>query len=153
MTKMINKRKDRVMSESEGSNIQDNVIWDLFPGASKERSKEIRLEASQLMALNKTNQIDQVLEIVIPNLFEQFYENKFDFQNRHDTDKDMTFLIEAIRSLLNRHLGLDHPFQELADRYFVVQANGDIDFVVDAVESSVVKIKIDDNGDPYVEET
>jgi hypothetical protein len=79
--------------------------------------------------LAKTTRIEEVTEAVIINLFEDLYDNMYDFTERTDANKDMAFLIEAVKSILHRHDGLDHPFHALAQNYFTADAKGDLTFV------------------------
>jgi hypothetical protein len=156
---MINKIyeiRDPDMAGNTEPNVGNNVTIGPWPGSSLTTtavsSEEIRIRVNKIDQVFKATKIDQVLEIVIVNMFEDLFDNDFDFQKRHDADKDQAFLIEALRSLLCRHIGLEHPYHALSERYFTADENGDLTFVVDTGSpSTIVKIGIDDNGEPYVD--
>lgn len=114
-----------------------NVI--IFPGPSRNRPPQSLEEIFRNVELAKTTRIEEVTEHVIVNVFEDLYANNYDFTERQDANKDMAFLIEAVKSILHRHDGLDHPFHDLAEQFFVADANGDLSFV----ESSVVEVLIE----------
>lgn len=138
---MINSLEVKGEPPEMEDSVANNVI--LFPGETKNRPAMNMEEIYRSVAAAKTARIDNVIEFVIINLFEDLFENSYDFTDRTDANKDMAFLIEAIKSLLNKHDGLDHPFQILAESYFVADEAGDLSFVEDT-ESSIVYVMMDD---------
>lgn len=105
----------------------NNVI--MFPGISRNRPPQSLEEIFKNVELAKTTRIEEVTEVVVVNMFEDLFDNNYDFTERNDANKDMAFLIEAVKSLMHRHDGLDHPFHMLAEHYFTADATGDLTFV------------------------
>ncbi len=112
---------------SEGDNKLTNVV--LFPGVSKNRPPQSIEEICRNVQLAQTARIEDTVEEVVVDLFENLFSYAFDFTERDDANKDMAFLIEALKSVLCRHDGLDHPFQKLAEQYFKNNAEGDLVFI------------------------
>lgn len=105
----------------------NNVI--MFPGISRNRPPQSLEEIFKNVELAKTTRIEEVTEVVVVNMFEDLFDNNYDFTERNDANKDMAFLIEAVKALMHRHDGLDHPFHVLAEHYFAADATGDLTFV------------------------
>ena len=72
----------------------------------------------------KNHHINDTLQSVIPILFSYLETGGFDFDVEEDEAlddpniKDAAFIVEAIRSLLCKHHGIDHPFQQISERIF-----------------------------------
>ena len=107
----------------------NNVI--MFPGVIRNRPPQSLEEICRSVALAKSTRIEEVTEGVVVNLFEDLYMANFDFTERVDANKDMAMLIEALKSLLSRHDGMHHPFQDKAELLFTADAKGDLTFVPD----------------------
>lgn len=105
---------------------KSNVV--IFPGASKNRPPQSLEEICHIVELVKTTRIEEVTEEVIINIFENLFDNNYDFTERKDANKDMAFLIEAVKAVMHKHDGLDHPFHALAEHYFVENEKGDLVF-------------------------
>lgn len=114
------------MGDTEPTKV-GNVI--MFPGISRNRPPQSFEEICHHVALAKTTRIEEVVESVVVNMFEDLYGHNYDFSNKQEANKDMAFLIEAVKSVMHRHDGLDHPFHELADEYFTEDAAGELTFV------------------------
>jgi hypothetical protein len=101
----------------------DNVIQ--FP-KSNVSGKFIPTDESQIedrMLYLKHHHINETLANVIPMLFTQLEAAAFDFGIDEDDSgdaylKDGAFVVEAVRALLCRYHGLEHPFRELSDAVF-----------------------------------
>jgi hypothetical protein len=106
---------------------ENNII--MFPGKSRNRPPQSLEEICKNVELAKTTRIEEVTEAVIINLFEDLYDHLYDFTERNDANKDMAFLIEAVKSLMHRHDGLDHQFHSLAEHYFAADESGDLTFI------------------------
>lgn len=126
------------MSESDPK--ESNII--MFPGMTRNRPPQSLEEICRNVELAKTTRIEEVTEIVIVNMFEDLFNNAFDFTDRHDTNKDMAFLIEALKSMMCRHNGIEHPFHDLSERYFEADENGDLTFI--EVDETLIQIELDD---------
>lgn len=124
---------------------ESNIV--IFPGLSKNRPPQSLEEICRIVELAKTTRIEEVTEVVIVNLFENLFENAFDFTERQDTNKDMAFLIEALKSMLCRHDGLDHPFQDVAEKFFSTDENGDLTFMETASSNEIQVVEIELGGD------
>jgi hypothetical protein len=121
------------MADEDGSNL-GNVI--LFPGKTRNRPPQSIEEICREVKLNKTARIEEITEIVVVELFEDLYEHGYDFSERHDANKDMAFLIEAVKSIMSKHDGMAHKFHELAETYFVADGDGDLTFTESVVDLS-----------------
>jgi hypothetical protein len=69
--------------------------------------------------------ITQTLLTVCPMLFNDIDLAGFDLD---ETVKDGTFIMEAVKSLLCKHYGIYHPFQDIADQIFVTNEAGNLEF-------------------------
>lgn len=98
----------------------------MFPGTTRNRPPQSLEEICKSVALAKTTRIEGIAEIVIINMFEDLFGHGYDFSEREDANKDMAMLIEALKSILNRHDGMSHPFQEIAEQIFLADENGDL---------------------------
>lgn len=116
-----------------------NVI--MFPGVSKNRPPQSLEEICRHVELAKTTRIEEVTEAVVVNMFEDLFDNNYDFTERNDANKDMAFLIEAVKSIMRRHDGLAHPFHVLSEHYFVAEPNGDLTFIGDPTILEVTDVE------------
>jgi hypothetical protein len=87
----------------------------------------------QELALNvsmvKYNHINEVLETIIPMLFNNMELAGFQIvpQNDEEEDpniKDGALIVESIRSLMCKYYGMQHPFQDLAESLFNPNQDG-----------------------------
>lgn len=73
----------------------------------------------------KHHHINETLATVIPNLFMSLDAAGFDFgidDGQEDVYiRDGAFLVEAVRSLLCKYHGLEHPFNTLAQEVFTTE--------------------------------
>jgi hypothetical protein len=105
----------------------------MFPGVTRNRPPQSLDEICKSVALAKTTRIEGIAEIVIINLFEDLFSHGYDFSERPDTNKDMALLIEAMKSILNRHDGMGHPFHEMVEEIFLSDENGDLTLTKDDI--------------------
>lgn len=77
----------------------------------------------------KHHHINETLSAMIPSIFAQIDASGFEFEDPEQQDfddmKDGAFLVEAVRSLLCKYYGIDHPFQQLASNIFTALDDGD----------------------------
>jgi len=103
----------------------DNVIP--FPKNNKIPADhdEVDLRIQNL----KNHHINDTITVIVPMLFSYLESAGFEFddidedeaeeQVIHDPNiKDAAFMVEAIRSLLCKHHGMDHPFQQISEHIF-----------------------------------
>lgn len=93
----------------------NNVIQ--FPKSPKNPSITIE-EVQQNMDVAKMFHIQEALELVAPNLFNQLEMAGFNLSENleeHTYTKDGVFIVEAIRSLLSKYYGIYHPFQLISE--------------------------------------
>lgn len=108
--------------------MDDNVIPFPRMESNKFRLTDIK-DVESRMVLLRHHHINETLANVIPNLFLQLDTAGFDFTDPEDDEgngqytKDGAFLIEAIRSMLCKHHGIGHPFNDLADKVFAAVEN------------------------------
>lgn len=113
----------------------------MFPGTSKNRPPQSLEEICRNVEVAKTTRIEEVTEAVVINLFEDLFDNNYDFTTKTDANKDMAFLIEAVKAVMHRHDGLDHPFHVLAEHYFEADKDGDLTFIGDPTIIEVTDIE------------
>jgi len=98
----------------------DNIIQ--FPGSTREVPKN-QEEVTQRVDNIKHLHIQEVLSTMVPIIFNQMATAGFDFIDDEETGevnnvKDGAFLVEALRSIILKHYGIDHPMQTLAENLF-----------------------------------
>ena len=80
------------------------------------------LEVNDKILNLKHHHINETLSTIVPSIFAQIDASGFELedpeQETFDDMKDGAFLVEAIRSILCKHYGIDHPFQRLAADIF-----------------------------------
>lgn len=115
-----------------------NVV--LFPGKTRNRPPQSIEEICREVKLNKTARIEEITEVVVVQLFEDLFDNGYDFSERNDANKDMAFLIEAVKAIMCKHDGMAHCFHDLAETYFVADENGELTFVDSEAHDIVVDL-------------
>lgn len=91
-------------------------------------SEEDKLEAAEAdietrLSLMRSMQIERVMEIVMPMLFCQLSIGGFDLSDEK-TLKDAAFITEAVRCVLFKINGMEHPFQQLIEKLFIDEEGG-----------------------------
>jgi hypothetical protein len=74
----------------------------------------------------KNHHINETLQAVVPILFSYLESAGFDFNVDDEEEdamndpniKDAAFIVESIRSILCKHHGMDHPFQQISEHIF-----------------------------------
>lgn len=108
----------------------DNVIK--FPSRGKftgQQSSPINdEEVLTNVSMVKINHVNETLATIVPMLFNNMELAGFDFSVEDENDdeniKDGSFIVESIRSMLFKHYGIKHPFQDIANSVFVRQKDG-----------------------------
>jgi hypothetical protein len=98
----------------------DNVVP--FPKIGKIPAdlEEVDDKISQI----KNYHINETLQVVVPILFSYLESGGFEFDVEEEEAiddpniKDAAFIVEAIRSLLCKHHGIEHPFQQISEHIF-----------------------------------
>lgn len=80
-------------------------------------------EVKARVQLMRTLHVQEVIETLMPIVFSQLSIGGFDLSNEEDI-KDAAFITEAIRSVMCKQKGIDHPFQQVADQIFVNESDG-----------------------------
>jgi hypothetical protein len=100
--------------------IKSNVIQ--FPGKMREMPKNVD-EIIEKVDTIKHLHVQEVLSTIVPIIFNQMAAAGFDFIDDEEAGeviniKDGAFLVEALRSIMLKHYGIDHPMQTLAENLF-----------------------------------
>jgi hypothetical protein len=100
----------------------DNVIP--FPKNNNKIPADFE-EVDEKISQVKNHHINDTLQMVVPVLFSYLETAGFDFTVEDEDEvandpniKDAAFIVEAIRSLLCKHHGMDHPFQQISEHIF-----------------------------------
>lgn len=115
---------------------QNNVIT--FP---KEYKGPAGIEKiTENLDMMKQYHIQETIANIAPIIFTQLDIAGFSFSDEENAEseeslKEGAFIVESIRSLLCRHYGIYHPFQDLSEKVFTVE---DIDLpslkIVDSID-------------------
>ena len=63
--------------------------------------------------------IQETITTIAPMIFNQLDMAGFDLSDEENNDiKDGAFIIEAVRSMLCKHYGIYHPFQQISENVF-----------------------------------
>jgi hypothetical protein len=107
-------------------------------------------EIDDRMKMLKYQHIFDTLDNIIPILFTSIATAGFDMEGDDEEEdeliKDGAFIIEAIKSFLCQHHGIDHPFQTIAENVFSKTVNDEGLNVLRIVEHLDVKLKEFDEG-------
>lgn len=110
----------------------DNVVH--FPKSGEikvEPTVETITEARREMRMMH---VEEAVSFLMPVLFGYLAQGGFVFGDQDDEEydpttdpffKDGTIITEAVKSLLMKYYGLDHPLQRVAEAMFVVREDGD----------------------------
>lgn len=124
----------------------DNIIQ--FPRKNGEEDRFLPTseeEISSKVELLKYHHIHETLATVIPMLFANLEVAGFDCSDDTDENiKDGAFVVEAIRSILCKYHGIDHPFQEIAQNVFLPDI--DHEGMLKVVEELNIKFKDAEKG-------
>jgi len=98
--------------------MSNNVIT--FPRQNINKEKSISLkEIEHNMDMMKHYHIQETIANLAPIVFNQLEIAGFDIAEDEDADiKDGAFIVEALRSLMCKHYGIYHPFQQISEGVF-----------------------------------
>jgi hypothetical protein len=98
--------------------MSNNVIT--FPRQNINKEKSISLkEIEHNMDMMKHYHIQETIANLAPIVFNQLEIAGFDIAEDEDADiKDGAFIVEALRSLMCKHYGIYHPFQQISEKVF-----------------------------------
>lgn len=105
--------------------VSNNVI--MFPGVSKNRPPQTIEEVIENVNAIREIHIDELADMLTVIFLENMEAAGYDIigdENNTSFDKEIAFIVQAIRSLLMKHDGREHPFQDLAKHYFVEESEG-----------------------------
>jgi hypothetical protein len=122
---------------------KNNVIQ--FPGTTREIPKDEK-DVVQRVDNIKHLHIQEVLSTMVPIIFNQMATAGFDFIDDEETGevnnvKDGAFLVEALRSIMLKHYGIDHPMQILAENLFNHDENSGVLLLRNDVISSMFEVQ------------
>lgn len=102
----------------------DNVVR--FPKTSTKREPDLE-EIQQNLDMMKHYHIQETIAILAPIIFTNLGIAGFDLDDEADREelKDGAFLMESLRSIMCKHYGIYHPFQEIAESIFSPDAEDD----------------------------
>jgi hypothetical protein len=89
----------------------------------------------------KHTHIQETVSLIAPILFQHIELAGFDiFEDDDDEDslKESALLVEAIRAILCKYYGLEHPFQKLSKNIFKIEEDGLLT-IVDILDFDFVK--------------
>lgn len=115
--------RDKIFREQTGTLTEEQLLLS-------------EMEIHARITLMKTLHVQEVIEALMPIVFSQLSIGGFDLSDETDI-KDAAFITEAIRSVLCKHKGIEHPFQQLADKIFLDEDNG----ILSVVESININFK------------
>ena len=122
-----------------------NVIQ--FPHKGKFPLSEKQVSSNVNMV--KYTHINETLGTIIPILFSNIEIAGFDVSSDEDdfdyNVKDGSLIVESIRSILCKHYGLYHPFQDIADNIFKKENDGGYS-IVDNITLEFQKPEEDEEG-------
>jgi len=125
----------------------DNVI--VFPKAHRNPEKIISHETiKENIASAQVYHVISALNTIAPHLFNQLEMAGFEFEDIGDKTytPDITFVAEAIKSLMFKYYGIDHPFQKISNEVFTFEGtNEDDQIIVKIVDELHVILKEKEN--------
>lgn len=68
----------------------------------------------------KTEQVEMVLGEINDELFLRIYNMGFDI-TKDDVVKDVSLVVESLKSLLCKTYGLEHPLQEVSEKFITTE--------------------------------
>ena len=101
---------------------KDNNIIN-FPRLPNSKIPPSEEEVEASLDYLRFNHISETIDYIVPQLFQDLRIVGFEFGDSEQ--KYGAFLVESIRSLLSCHYGALHPFQEIADKVFEDDEDGD----------------------------
>lgn len=105
----------------------NNII--LFPAPTRQMPPRNLDDVINSVDTMKQVHIQETIAALAPMLFQSLAASGFDFGIDEESEeledlKDGAFLVESIRSMLCKHYGLHHPFQDLAENFLSIEENG-----------------------------
>lgn len=102
--------------------LSNNILT--FPKSNSRLNLEPSIESvKENLENTKFYHIEETIELIIPNLMNQISMAGFNFEQKEDMFDDSIFVMEAIRSLLNKYYEIYHPFQTITDNVFEHEAD------------------------------
>lgn len=80
-------------------------------------------QRTQLLLSEKIDKVETSLEYVTIEMMSLIHRLGFDLV-REDMVKDVTFILDATRSLMYRSSGLEHPLQSFVDEKYILKGRG-----------------------------
>lgn len=70
----------------------------------------------------------------------------FDFCGETEYEKDVAFYLEALRSMISKKAGVEHPFQRIADETFKRDAEGLMVWTATGMPTTIVLMEEDEES-------
>lgn len=122
------------MSDKEG-----NVIH--FPFKGKKTANDIKIDSSAMEVRENIIYTDNLTEALVVNMIHNMAENGVDVDSEGFI-RDTSFLIELVKSMIYRDIGMEHPIQGLADMFVNstkednrIRVELDVDYIQDIVDN------------------
>lgn len=95
--------------------MKDNIIF--FPRhRTGDRPPQNVEELRELITIQKMEMIDDIIDDLLPSILSSLYSYGFNLDN----DYDIGFVIESLRSAMQRSVGVENPIQAIADQLVIV---------------------------------
>ena len=121
------------MSQKEG-----NIIK--FPFKGKSPANDIKIDSSAIEVRENIIFTENLTEALVVNMIHNMAENGVDVDSEGFIC-DTSFLIELVKSMIYRDLGMQHPLQGMVDTFVSSTKDGnrirvevDVDFIQDVVD-------------------
>ena len=119
----------------------NNVVQ--FPKKNNNHNREEAKieEISRNVEMIKHYHIQETISNLAPIIFNSLEVAGFDISDDENEEivRDGAFIVESIRSILCKHYGIYHPFQQIADNIF--EPDGEEEGVLRIVEKLDLKLK------------
>lgn len=95
--------------------MSDNLVK--FPSGNTNNQVPTPESVTEKVTILRNENVDEITEMLTDEIMSVFEFTGFDSKDPK-TDKEMYFIVEAIRSMVSKKLNLEHPFQILAKNSF-----------------------------------
>lgn len=113
-TKVPRKKKPK---KSSNVALQNNVV--LFP-FKENQTPEITIEQIRInKELIRSIHVDETLDEIVPMVFDYIQYMGFNLSRKKGMTKDITLIVESIKSFLYKYHDMDHPLQKVAEDVFL----------------------------------
>lgn len=119
-----------------------NVI-DFPKGRRPGAGPTTRQEAIDAALDIRLTHVDEVLDAAVDGLFVDLNIGGFDFYGQGDVyDRDIAFLLNSLRSLMLKRVGISHEFQDLAQDVMRIDDAGTVTIAANSAPMIATKKKV-----------